>query len=86
MSIPAYQEIMLPLLVEISDGKEHLLRDVISSLADRFELSEEERKELQPSGSQRLFDNRTHWARKYLKESGLLDAPRRAYVKITRPQ
>jgi restriction system protein len=46
-------------------------------------LSDEERNELLPSGGQGVFNNRVHWARTYLKQAGLLDAPRRGYFQIT---
>jgi restriction system protein len=40
------------------DGKEHSIREAIEELADQFNLSEDERKELLPSGRQATFDNR----------------------------
>ena len=49
---------MLPLLSLAADGEEHRLRDAIEELADHFDLTEDERKELLPSGSQATFDNR----------------------------
>jgi restriction system protein len=58
MTIPDFQAIMLPLLQYASDGKEHSLRDAITFLADVFNLSDEERKSLLPSGQQTVFDNR----------------------------
>ena len=58
MAIPDYQAVMLPLLKYAGDGKEHYIRDTIEKLAEEFELSEEERKELLPSGQQAIFKNR----------------------------
>ncbi len=84
MVIPDYQRIMLPLLEYISDQKEHAMRDLSNALAEKFQLSEEERKELLPSGQQSLFYNRVGWARTYLKKAGLLESTRRGYVKITK--
>jgi restriction system protein len=83
MPIPDFQTLMLPLLKMAGDGKDHLARDVINNLATRFGLTEEERKELLPSGLARLFDNRIGWARTYLKKAGLIDYPRRGYFQIT---
>ena len=37
---------MRPLLESHGDGKEHVSRDLINSLADQFNLSEEERREM----------------------------------------
>ncbi|HLO87394.1 MAG TPA: restriction endonuclease [Nostocaceae cyanobacterium] len=83
MSIPDFQTIMLPLLKYASDGKEHTLRETITYLADKFNLTEEERKELLQSGQQTVFDNRVGWSRTYLKKAGLLETPKRGCFKIT---
>jgi restriction system protein len=83
MGIPDYQSLMLPLLKLISDGKEIRFREAVESLANEFDVTEDERKELLPSGQQQIFDNRVGWARTYLKKAGLLDSPRRGTLKIT---
>jgi restriction system protein len=83
MTIPDYQSIMLPLLEFAADGKEHETRETINHISDLFELSEEERKKLLPSGSQEIIDNRVGWAKTYLKKAGLLKQPRRGIFKIT---
>jgi len=83
MSIPDYQTIMLPLLKLASDGKEHKVRDVVEELASFFGLTDQERSELLPSGTAFLFDNRVAWARTYLKQAGLLNAPKRGVFYIT---
>src|SRR5919107_2509670 len=74
---------MLPLLRLAEDGQEHSAREAVEKLADHFGLSEHERKELLPSGSQATFDNRVGWARTYIKKAGLLESPRRGYFRIT---
>jgi restriction system protein len=83
MAFPDYQTLMLPVLKLASDQQEHKLREAVDQLADEFALSDEERNELLPSGGQGVFNNRVHWARTYLKQAGLLDAPRRGYFQIT---
>lgn len=83
MSIPDYQSIMLPLLKKISDGQEYKFRDIIEVLATDFNLTDEEWKELLPSGRQPIFDNRVGWAKTYLKKAGLIDSPKRAVIIIT---
>lgn len=83
MAIPDYQSVMLPLLRLAADGREHSAREAVEQLADHFSLSEDERKELLPSGAQATFDNRVGWARTYMKKAGLLESPRRGYFKIT---
>lgn len=83
MAIPDYQTTMLPLLQLASDDDEHRFRDAVQSLANEFKLTEQERKELLPSGQQAIFNNRVGWARLYLVNAGLLEATRRGYFKIT---
>lgn len=83
MPVPKYHEFMLPMLEFLSDGKEHSLREAIEFLATRFNLSEDERKELLPTGNQSILDNRSGWARTYLKKAGLIESPRRAHFVIT---
>lgn len=83
MPIPDYQTLMLPLLLYGQDGKEHSLREAIEHLAGKFHLSDDERKELLPSGRQEVLDNRVGWARTYLKKAGLVEMTRRGYFRIT---
>ena len=83
MPIPDYQSLMLPLLKIAGDGEEHGLREVTNTLAQQFELSEAERTELLPSGTQARFDNRVTWARIYLTRALLLEATGRARFRIT---
>jgi restriction system protein len=83
MSIPDYQTIMFPLLQFAGDGKEHTMREAIDALAKEFLLTLEEREALVPSGQGLVFDNRVSWARTYMKEAGLLEAPRRGIIHIT---
>jgi len=83
MSIPDYQSIMLPLLQLASDGDEHKFSLTVEELADHYELTQEERIEMLPSGSQAVFTNRVGWARTYLKQAGLIDSPKRGFFTIT---
>jgi len=83
MPIPDYQSIMLPLLKFAGDKKEHSIREAIEYIANVFNLSEEERREVLPSGQQYIIDNRVGWARTYLKKAGLLESTKRSYFKIT---
>lgn len=83
MSIPDYQTTMLPLLTFLSDGNEHTLRETIDALAVHFNLTDEQRTELLPSGKQAIFNNRVGWARTYLKKACLLESTKRGVFKIT---
>lgn len=84
MPIPDYQSIMLPFLASLSDGEEHTFRETVNKLATEFRITDEERKELLPSGRQPIFDNRVGWARTYLKKAGLVESPKRGVMKISK--
>lgn len=83
MTIPDFQTIMLPLLKFASDSEEHRFRDAVEALSDYFDLNVEERLELLPSGRYPVFDNRVGWASTYMKKAGLMEGPRRGYLRIT---
>ncbi len=83
MAIPDYQTLMLPVLRSVGDGQEHRIGEVVNKLADEFGLTEEERKQILPSGMQLTFANRVGWAKTYLAQAGLVEATRRAHFKIT---
>ena len=55
MAIPSYQTIMLPLLRFAEDKKEHTLREASEVLANKFNLSQEEREQLLASGRKPVF-------------------------------
>lgn len=73
MAIPDFQTTMLPVLRRFGDGAVHRVRDLIPGLADEFNLTPAERRELLPSGRQFRFDNRVRWAASYMKQAGLLE-------------
>ena len=50
MAIPDYQTCMLPLLKFLGDQHEYSLRETIDHLAAHFKLTEDELKQLLPSG------------------------------------
>jgi restriction system protein len=81
--IPDYQTVMLPLLKVMSDEKTHKLRELIEVLQNHFQLTEDEKAELLPSGSQAIFDNRVGWAKFYLEKAGLLRTEKRGSYRIT---
>jgi restriction system protein len=82
VSIPDFQTLMLPLLVQLSDGKEHSNQETLKSLAEHFQLSDDELTQLLPSGLQSIFTNRIAWAKSHLKAAGLIESPRRGFYKI----
>jgi len=83
MAIPDFQTIMMPLMQFASDGKEHSFGESVEYLVKFFKLSENDRKELLPSGQQSTFDNRVGWSKTHLLKAGLLESPRRGVFQIT---
>ena len=83
MAIPDFQTLMLPLLRSYTDGEIRSIGSVVDSLAREFNLTDEELRQLLPSGRQATFRNRVAWARTYLSKAGLLSSPKRAHFKIT---
>jgi restriction system protein len=82
MAVPEFQTLMLPLLKIAGDDGEHRLSEAIEALAVQFRLSDDDRRELLPSGRQAKFDNRVGWARTYLKKAGLLESTERGKFRI----
>ena len=83
MTVPSYQDFMLPTLKLIADNCEHKSRDIIEKAADMLGLTEEDRQEKLPSQTQATYYNRAMWARTYLKKAGLLEYSERGVIKIT---
>ena len=78
MTVPDYQSVMFPLLEyaasrdgEISTG------EAVEALAAALGLTEDDLKQMLPSGIQQTFVNRVGWAATYMKKAGLLEATRR---------
>ena len=82
MAIPDYQTLMLPVLLLAASG-EVKIGDIVEQLADEFDLSENERTKLLPSGKQTVIANKAHWAKTYLKQAGLVTSTRRGFFKIS---
>lgn len=84
MTIPKYEEIMLPLLELLENTGERSFREAVEAIAQEFKLTREERRMLVPSGHQPVFDNRVSWACTYLRKAGLLESPSRGRLRITK--
>lgn len=83
MAVPDYQSFMLPLLNYLKDGQERRSREIYDTLAETFQLTEADRKELLPSGQQATYENRIGWAGTYLAKAGLVNKLARGKFKIT---
>jgi len=84
MAVPDYQSVMLPLLRFAGEkNDETSTGEAVEVLAKEFGLTDEDLKEMLPSGIQSTFVNRVGWASTYMKKAGLLEATRRGYYRIT---
>jgi restriction system protein len=83
MPIPDIQSLMLPIVKFAADGTDHTNNAAADHLANQFGLSEQDRKELLPSGQQPVFTNRIAWARSHLRMAGLLQNTGRGVFRIT---
>lgn len=83
MAIPDYQSCMRPLLEAVKDGKIHKFNDLVQTLSVEFNLTEEEKEELLPSGTQPVIQSRAGWARTYLVKAACLESPQKGMIKIT---
>lgn len=81
--IPGFQKFMLPLLQFAADKLEHSTNEALDHIATEFDLTEEQKNEMLPSGNQKIFSNRVFWAKSYLKMAGLIENTKRAHFKIT---
>lgn len=80
--IPDYQSLMRPVL-ECARNEPRKISDVVAEISDILDLSEEDRRQMLPSGKQTTITNRVHWARSYLKQAGLVRNIRRGWYELT---
>src|SRR5205823_766021 len=83
MPIPDFQSLMLPIMKIAQDGAEHTARELRQRIGDELALTQEERQELLPSGTQPVFTNRIAWARSHLTMAGLLEKTGKGRFRIT---
>jgi restriction system protein len=85
MAVPDYQTLMLPVLrfVASAQPSEVSAREIMDAVARELKLTDDDLNQLIPSGRQTTFANRVHWATTYMRKAGLLEAPRRAHLRIT---
>jgi restriction system protein len=84
MAVPDYQSLMLPLL-QFAARKETEIStsEAVEVLAKELGLTEDDLREMLPSGVQPTFVNRVGWAATYMKKAGLLETTRRGFYQIT---
>ena len=84
MPVPSYQKMMLPFLSYVSDRKEKHLSEMYDHISKSFNLSEHDKSELLPSGTQSRLVNRVQWAKTYLAHAGLIELTGRGLFVITK--
>ena len=82
MGVPDFQSLMLPLM-EICADSDQEVQSYVNKLANKFNLTEEERSQTIPSGKQTVIKNRAQWAATYLSKAGLLKRPKTGVIAIT---
>lgn len=82
MAIPSFQDFMLPILKQAAAGPIKA-SEIIEPLAREFNLTEEEKREMLPSGNQRYLNNRISWAFVYLVKGELLQRNSPGHYAIT---
>jgi restriction endonuclease Mrr len=90
---PGYEDIELPLLLELvrrggssrPSDRDSEDRTVYDSLADVFNLTQEEPEEqfMDDGKSRYRWENMVRWAKRKLKDGGLVDSPRHGVWEVT---
>jgi restriction system protein len=83
MAVPPFQEMFLPFLTFLADGKEHTKQDVAKYLEDVFALTPDDLGELLTSGKQTKFMNRVSWTKTYFAKALLIEPTTKGHFKIT---
>lgn len=81
--MPNWEGFMIPTLRVMSDGAVRHKRELQPMVADEVGLSDEQRRELLPSGGQEKYKNRIGWGVSFLTNVGALTRPRRGHYQIT---
>jgi len=82
MPIPKYDEIQIPALQLLSDGKPRKRIEIEEPLSTHFKLTSEERDQMYDSGNGPVFMDRVQWALSYLNMAGLVSKPKRGLYQI----
>jgi restriction system protein len=84
MPIPTYDRFIEPILRFLASKTEGAVaRDVQESVANSLGLTETDKRETVPSGSQATYKNRAGWAHDRLKRAGLSKSIRRGFWQLT---
>lgn len=82
MAVPSFQEHMLPTLEVLADGHERSIAEIRKLVADRMNISPNDRAERIPSGVYARYEDRVNWSIAYFKQALIVEAIRRGVYKI----
>ncbi len=83
MAVPKYNEFFSPVLRALEDGQIKRALEIRKYALNYLNVSEEDRKQMLPSNTQRLVDNRVTWAITYLCKANLIERVAKGKYKIT---
>lgn len=84
MSLPTYDQLMLPLMKLLSEQHEAIkFGDMAILMAERSGLSTEELNLRLSSGTKTIFYDRVGWAKTYLVKAGLINQPKRGFCELS---
>ena len=84
MAVPTYDQFIEPLLRFLVEHPEGVTAKLAhDQAANALHLSDVDRQQLLPSGTQPMYKNRAGWAHDRLKRAGLSSSPRRGFWKPT---
>lgn len=81
--MPTWEGFMIPTLRVLSDGIMRHWREFQPLVAEEAHLTDEQKTELLPSGSQLKYQNRIGWGVSFLTNVGALERPKRGHYQIT---
>ena len=84
MALPDFQSFFYPFLKLSADKKEHSLKDVREYITNYYELTDDDKTEKVPSGTQSKFNNRIYWTKSYFIKAKLIEPTKRGHFKITK--
>lgn len=83
VAVPKVDDLMLPLLKALGDGKPCTLREAAERAYDVLGIPPAARTAVMPRKKTTFVWDRINWAKHYLKRARLLEAPARGLVRIT---
>lgn len=81
--MPTWEGFMIPTLRVLSDGVTRHWREFQPLVAEETHLTEEQKTEMLPSGTQLKYRNRIGWGVSFLTNVGALERPKRGHYRIT---